>query len=194
MFAWEQRKLRKTNTFFTDGNYGEAYPKSSDMTNSNDGVPFLTGGNLKDGQIDITDVNYITKKKHEELTSGHLIEDDIIIAVRGSLGALGYVNKKNIDWNINSQLAILRTNKTELIGKYLLQFLLSSRGQIELTKRQTGSALKQLPIKALKDINIPITSIREQQKIGQFFNNLDSLITLHQRKVKYLISTSVVYL
>ena len=152
------------------------------MTNSNDGVPFLTGGNLKDGQIDITDVNYITKKKHEELTSGHLIEDDIIIAVRGSLGALGYVNKKNIDWNINSQLAILRTNKTELIGKYLLQFLLSSRGQIELTKRQTGSALKQLPIKALKDINIPITSIREQQKIGQFFNNLDSLIALHQRK------------
>ena len=184
--AWEQRKLRKTNTFFTDGNYGEAYPKSSDMTNSNDGVPFLTGGNLKDGQIDITDVNYITKKKHEELTSGHLIEDDIIIAVRGSLGALGYVNKKNIDWNINSQLAILRTNKTELIGKYLLQFLLSSRGQIELTKRQTGSALKQLPIKALKDINIPITSIREQQKIGQFFNNLDSLITLHQRKLEHL--------
>lgn len=183
---WEQRKLRKTNTFFTDGNYGEAYPKSSDMTNSNDGVPFLTGGNLKDGQIDITDVNYITKKKHEELTSGHLIEDDIIIAVRGSLGALGYVNKKNIDWNINSQLAILRTNKTELIGKYLLQFLLSSRGQIELTKRQTGSALKQLPIKALKDINIPITSIREQQKIGQFFNNLDSLITLHQRKLEHL--------
>ncbi|MDE7024027.1 MAG: restriction endonuclease subunit S, partial [Ligilactobacillus sp.] len=93
----------------------------------------------------------------------------------------GYVNKKNIDWNINSQLAILRTNKPELIGKYLLQFLLSSRGQIEFSKRQTGSALKQLPIKALKDINIPITSIKEQQKIGQFFNNLDSLITLHQR-------------
>ena len=67
-----------------------------------------------------------------------------------------------------------------------MQFLLSSRGQIELTKRQTGSALKQLPIKALKDINIPITSIREQQKIGQFFNNLDSLITLHQRKPKYI--------
>ena len=67
-----------------------------------------------------------------------------------------------------------------------MQFLLSSRGQIELTKRQTGSALKQLPIKALKDINIPITSIREQQKIGQFFNNLDSLITLHQRKLEHL--------
>ena len=121
------------------------------------------------------------------ITRANLPKKDRDFSKSSSPGAIfNNVNKKNIDWNINSQLAILRTNKTELIGKYLLQFLLSSRGQIELTKRQTGSALKQLPIKALKDINIPITSIREQQKIGQFFNNLDSLITLHQRKLEKL--------
>ncbi|MDY5204239.1 MAG: restriction endonuclease subunit S [Gemmiger sp.] len=180
--AWEQRKLGDTNTYFTDGNYGEAYPKPSDMTDSSEGVPFLTGSNLKGGRLDITGVSYITKEKHEKLTSGHLIEDDIVIAVRGSLGALGYVNKENSGWNINSQLAILRTDKTELSGKYMLQFLLSGNGQIELLKRQTGSALKQLPINAIKDVDIPITSIEEQSKIGQYFVNLDSLITLHQRK------------
>ncbi|MGN8964082.1 hypothetical protein ACTNB3_15800, partial [Bariatricus sp. HCP28S3_D3] len=37
--VWEQRKLGATNTFFTDGNYGEAYPKSSDMTDSGSGIP-----------------------------------------------------------------------------------------------------------------------------------------------------------
>ena len=178
--SWEQRKLGDTNTYFTDGNYGEAYPKPSDMTDSSEGVPFLTGGNLKGGRLDITDASYITKEKHEKLTSGHLVEDDIVIAVRGSLGALGYVNKGNSGWNINSQLAILRTDKTELSGKYLLQFLLSGNGQIELIKRQTGSALKQLPINAIKDVDIPITSIEEQQKIGAYFSNLDHLITLHQ--------------
>lgn len=182
LFAWEQRKLGDTNTYFTDGNYGEAYPKPTDMTDSNEGVPFLTGGNLKDGRLDITDASYITKEKHEKLTSGHLIEDDIVIAVRGSLGALGYVNIGNSGWNINSQLAILRTDKTELSGKYLLQFLLSGNGQIELIKRQTGSALKQLPINAIKDVNIPITSIEEQNKIGEYFNSLDHLITLYQRE------------
>ena len=35
---------------------------------------------------------------------------------------------------------------------------------------------------------------KEMQKIGKVITNLDSLIALHQRKVKYLISTSVVYL
>ena len=28
---WEQRKLGETNTFFTEGNYGEAYPKRPAM-------------------------------------------------------------------------------------------------------------------------------------------------------------------
>ena len=179
---WEQRKLGATNTFFTDGNYGEAYPKSSDMTDSGSGIPFLTGGNLKDGKLSLDGASYITPEKHSKLTSGHLLEDDIVIAVRGSLGALGYVNTDNSGWNINSQLAILRTDKSELYGKFLIQYLLSWTGQNELLKRQTGSALKQLPIGAIKDVEVPITSIAEQGKIGEYFSNLDNLITLHQRK------------
>ncbi len=179
---WEQRKLGATNTFFTDGNYGEAYPKSSDMTDSGSGVPFLTGGNLKDGKLSLDGASYITPEKHSKLTSGHLLEDDIVIAVRGSLGALGYVNTDNSGWNINSQLAILRTDKSELYGKFLIQYLLSWTGQNELLKRQTGSALKQLPIGAIKDVEVPITSIAEQEKIGEYFDSVDHLITLHQRK------------
>ena len=179
---WEQRKLGETKTFFTDGNYGEAYPKSSDMVDSSIGVPFLTGGNLKNGKLDSSGASYISKEKHELLTSGHLICDDIVIAVRGSLGALGYVNSDNSGWNINSQLAILRTDKEELNGKFLLHFLLSENGQKELLRRQTGTALKQLPIGAIKDVDIPITSIDEQVKIGEYFATLDHLITLHQHK------------
>ena len=185
---WEQRKLGATNTFFTDGNYGEAYPKSSDMTDSGSGIPFLTGGNLKDGKLSLDGASYITPEKHSKLTSGHLLEDDIVIAVRGSLGALGYVNTDNSGWNINSQLAILRTDKSELYGKFLIQYLLSWTGQNELLKRQTGSALKQLPIGAIKDVEVPITSIAEQGKIGEYFSNLDNLITLHQRKLDKLKS------
>ncbi len=153
------------------------------MADSSEGVPFLTGGNLKEGKLDISGASYITKEKHEKLISGHLVEDDIVIAVRGSLGSLGYVNKGNSGWNINSQLAILRTDKKELYGKFLLQFLISDVGQNELLKRQTGSALKQLPIGAIKDVEVPITSVEEQNQIGEYFSNLDHLITLHQRKL-----------
>jgi type I restriction-modification system large specifity subunit len=138
---WEERKLGEIRTFFTDRNYGELYPKQSDMTNKSNGIPFLTSGNLNNGNLDLTNASYITKSKHEELTSGHLVEDDVVIAVRGSLGSLGYVNKSNEGWNINSQLAILRTDKSILKGKFLIQYLLSDKAQAELLSRITGSAL-----------------------------------------------------
>ena len=184
--AWEQRKLMETNTSFTDGNYGESYPSGNDMSDSRNGVPFLRGSNLKNGKLDNSGANYITLEKHKELTSGHLVYDDIVIAVRGSLGALGYVDIDNVDWNINSQLAIIRTDKSELNGAFVIQFLSSNKGQKELLSRQTGTALKQLPIKQLQDVPVPKPELAEQNKISEFFRQLDDTIALHQRKLDLL--------
>jgi len=182
LFSWEQRKLGDTNTFFTDGNYGNDYPTANEMSDSVNGVPFLRGSNLNNGAINLVDVNYITKQKHNLLTSGHTKFDDIIIAVRGSLGNCGYVAKQFIDININSQLAIIRTDKNELSGLFLIEYLLSSLGKKEINRNITGTALKQLPINSLKMINIKYPSINEQEKISILLSKLNASITLHQQE------------
>ena len=178
--SWSLRKLSDTQTDFKDGNYGEAYPKDTDLTSSTQGVPFLRGSDLDNGKLTLTNARYITQSKHNELISGHLIEDDIVIAVRGSLGSLGYVGPDNEGWNINSQLAIIRTRKIELIGNYLIQFLLSNRGKKEILSHITGTALKQLPIKQLKNIKVPIPKIEEQSAIGSLFRTLDDLLASYK--------------
>lgn len=178
--SWSLRKLSDTQTDFKDGNYGEAYPKETDLTSSTQGVPFLRGSDLDNGKLTLTNARYITQSKHNELISGHLIEDDIVIAVRGSLGLLGYVGPDNEGWNINSQLAIIRTRKIELIGNYLIQFLLSNRGNKEISSHITGTALKQLPIKQLKNIKVPIPKIEEQSAIGSLFRTLDDLLASYK--------------
>lgn len=183
---WEERKLGDTKTHFTDGNYGESYPSAKDMSDKENGVPFLRGSDFSNGYLDSSNANYIRPEKHAELTSGHIQQDDIILAVRGSLGTLGYATQENEGWNINSQLAILRTNKSEISGKFLIQYLLGSKGQKEILSRNTGTALKQLPIKQLKDIPVPVPTLEEQQKIGLFFKQLDNTIALHQRKLELL--------
>ncbi|MDT2490266.1 restriction endonuclease subunit S [Enterococcus avium] len=45
---------------------------------------------------------------------------------------------------------------------------------------------RNLEIDSFYQIKIATPSIKEQEKIGTFFNNLDSLITLHQRKLDLL--------
>jgi type I restriction enzyme S subunit len=39
-----------------------------------------------------------------------------------------------------------------------------------------------------KDYKIFVTKLEEQIKIGNFFKNIDDLITLHQRKFRFLIN------
>ncbi|AXP42401.1 type-I specificity determinant subunit [Staphylococcus aureus] len=183
---WSYKTLEELNSFFTDGNYGESYPKSEDMSDKNDGVAFLRGSNLKKGRITLEDANYISKKKHSELTTGHLFLDDIVIAVRGSLGAVGYVNENMVGNNINSQLAIIRTSSSLLYGKYLLYYLMSNQGKKELLSRVTGTALKQLPIKQIKQIKVPVPKLHEQHKIANFLSELDNLIDNQTEKMEIL--------
>ena len=104
------------------------------------------------------------------------------------------MDKVNVDWNINSQLAIIRTDKNELSGAFIIQFLSSNRGQKELLSRQTGTALKQLPIKQLKDISVPVPNIEEQNKISDFLKKFDDTITLHQNKLEQLRSIKNAFL
>ncbi len=185
---WEIKKLSEVNTFFSDGNYGNDYPRTSDLTDKLKGVPFLRGSNIVNGKLTEINANYITKEKHIQLVSGHLYYDDIVIAVRGSLGVLGYVDYQNVGWNINSQLAIIRTDKKQLSGSYLLQFLLSPKGQFSIISKISGSALKQLPISQVKELSIPITVLKEQTQIGNFFKTLDEQINLQEQKHQKLIN------
>ena len=46
---WECRKLGDLDIYVSDGNYGEMYPKTSEMKDS--GVAFIRANNLKDGKL-----------------------------------------------------------------------------------------------------------------------------------------------
>ena len=53
--------------------------KKTDLTSPIRGVPFLRGSDLDNGKLTLTNARYITQSKHNELISGHLIEDDIVV-------------------------------------------------------------------------------------------------------------------
>ncbi|PTF65904.1 restriction endonuclease subunit S [Staphylococcus cohnii] len=183
---WKHETLNELNCYFTDGNYGESYPKSDDMSNFEEGVAFLRGSNIKKGRIVLDNANYISREKHNELVSGHLYLGDIVIAVRGSLGAVGYVEKNIEGQNINSQLAIIRTLDTKIVSRFLIYYLMSNFGQKELLSKVSGTALKQLPLKQIKSFKTPLPENKEQDKISDFFYKLDKIINKQIKKIDRL--------
>ncbi len=186
--AWEQRKLLDIVDVL-DGDRGKNYPKEKDFRDTGHTL-FLNASNVTKEGFLFEDTQYISEEKSNVMGSGKLQLDDIVVTSRGSLGHLAWYNteiKAIVPYaRINSGMLILR-KKSDISLAYLYQFMKSHKGQNQISFMSFGSAQPQLTKKGVEnlDVSLPL-KIEEQQKIGDFFNSLDNLITLHQRKLEKL--------
>jgi len=171
------KKISDLPIYIADGNYSAKYPKSDEFISS--GVPFIRANNFKNNTIVDDGLYYISQKKHSVLKKGHLKTGDVLITTRGNIGTIAIVPKKFNDANINAQIVLLRTTDPSLDNKYLMWVFKSNAVKDQLQKLQTGTALKQLPIKKLLGVKIPIIPVVNQKRIVKILDKADSL---HQKR------------
>ena len=173
---WEKLKLSEVCQI-GDGNHSSNYPKASEMVDH--GIPFIRSGNIQNGFLVKKDLKFISPEKHKILKKGHLQEGDVLINNRGEIGKLAIVTEDFHGSNLNSQIAWLRPDD-RLISSYLYYYLNSPVVSSSLYAQQTGTALQQLTIKRLKNIEIPIPPIEEQQsiliKLDKAYSEIDKAI------------------
>ena len=181
---WEQRKLSDIVDVL-DGDRGKNYPTSDDFDDSGHTL-FLNASNVTNEGFLFQDNQFITEEKSNSMGNGKLEEDDIIITSRGSLGHIAWYNTGILRLvpyaRINSGMLILR-NKQEIETEYLYHFLKSDKGQSQISFMSFGSAQPQLTKKGVESLEVVLPPKSDEQlKIGDYFDHLDHLITLHQRK------------
>ena len=72
---------------------------------------------------------------------------------------------------------------------YLAYMLRSSSIRSDLTLLAQGISRFNISKNKVMELSVPVPSAAEQKQIGQYFARLDSLITLHQRKLELLRNT-----
>ena len=180
-YVWEQRKLGEVVEFF-NGDRSSRYPNDSDMVP--EGIPFINAGDLVSGRVKLDTANKITEEKYNELSGAKIQRGDIIYCLRGTLGKNAFVD--NFDaGTVASSLVDIRPKK--IVGKYLFQVLNSDIEYRQRTVNDEGAAQPNLSAKNLSLFDIPMPSEFEQEKIALYFDTLDHLITLHQRKIYIFI-------
>ena len=131
------------------------------------------------GHVKLDTANKITEKKYNELSGAKIQLGDIIYCLRGTLGKNAFVDNFDIG-TVASSLVDIRPK--EIVGKFLFQVLNSD---IEFRQRilnDEGAAQPNLSAKNLSMFEIPNPSRAEQIKVAEYFENLDNIISLHQRK------------
>ena len=78
------------------------------------------------------------------------------------------------------------TEKFDL--NYLAYVLRSESFRKEMTFLAQGISRYNISKNKVMEVEIPVPTLDEQIKVGQYFSNLDNLITLHQRKYDKLVN------
>lgn len=75
------------------------------------------------------------------------------------------------------------TEKFDL--NYLAYVLRTESFRKEMTFLAQGISRYNISKNKVMEVEIPIPSLDEQSRVGQYFKNLDTLITLHQRQTDF---------
>ena len=176
---WEERKLGDISDFITKG----ATPTTYGFDWVDDGIPFFRNDAIKNNQFVYGEYSFISEKAHEVLKRSEITRDDILIAITGEIGKVGIVPQDVKKANINQHIARIRIVKNA-VPYFVYQSLSTDVQQKRYNVIKTGISMPQLSLEQIRDTVILSPSLDEQKKVAEFFNNLDNIITIHQRKLE----------
>lgn len=177
--AWEQRKLEDWGTFY----YGHSCPKWSVTADAT--TPCIRYGEL------------YTKfgTKIDRVFSYTNMPTDKLRFSKGTEVLIPRVGEDPMDYNhctwlsmpdvaIGEMISVFNTEQNPLFAATMFNATL----QKEFAMRVEGGSVTNLYFEKLKIIEVSFPKKEEQEKIASFFEEIDHLITLHQRKCDELQS------
>ena len=172
---WEQRKLPEFVSFFNGLTYT---PDDVQET----GTLVLRSSNVKNGEIVDADNVYVSDKV---ATSENVQEGDIIVVVRNGSRALIGKHAQIKASMPNTVIGAFMSGIRSEYSSFVNALLDTSAFENEVAKNM-GATINQITGYMFSKMEFMIPSEEEQQKIGEYFSNLDNLITLHQRELEKL--------
>ncbi|MCO4563131.1 hypothetical protein Si085_01883 [Streptococcus infantarius subsp. infantarius] len=177
---WEQRKLGEVGT----ARSGVGFP---DVEQGGvEGIPFfkVSDMNIEGNENELVIANNYVTTEQISRKKWNVI-NDVPAIFFAKVGAAVMLNRKRLVrfpflLDNNTMAYVFNKNVWNCdFGKTLFETL-------DLTKLTQVGALPSYNASDVENIHINIPNKDEQQKIGEYFSNLDHLITLHQRKCEQL--------
>lgn len=174
---WEERKLDSFVTFYSGLTY------SPDDIVKEKGTLVLRSSNVQFGSIVNADNVYVNPSV---VNSEDVLEGDIIVVVRnGSRNLIGkHAQVKRA--MPNTVIGAFMTGIRSKVPNFLNVLLDTKQFQKEINKN-LGATINQITTGSFKKMSFLVSeNIKEQEKIGNFFEILDKKIQLQQQKIDLL--------
>lgn len=170
--TWEQRKVFE----LAEKTYGGGTPATSNEAFWNGNIPWIQSSDILDGKLfGVEPRKHITQEGLNNSATQLVPENSIAIITRVGVGKLAFMP---FSYTTSQDFLSLSKLNTE---PFFTVYACYKKLQSELNAVQ-GTSIKGITKDELLAKIIMVPKYAEQQKIGVFFKQLDTLITLHQRE------------
>ena len=181
---WEQRKLGDISEIKT-------WPFGSTLHADDyvsDGIPIITTEHFKTGllPIDKCGLPQVSENDFSRLSAYILNAGDIVFSRVGSVDINALITPFQSTWLFSGR--VLRVRPQNKNSSQFLHTLLETEDvKNDIRTRAVGQTMPSINTEILKTtpLRLPESTL-EQEQLGKYFLNLDTLITLHQRKLEKL--------
>ena len=175
---WEQRKLGEVANY-RRGSFPQPYGKT-EWYDGEGAMPFVQVADITDNMNLVED----TKQKISKLAQPMSVfaeKGAILVTLQGSIGRVAIAQYGTF---VDRTVLIFEKYQGEIDATFWAYII--KQKFIEEARKAPGGTIKTITKEALSDFNLFVPDYQEQKKIGEYFQNLDNLITLHQRKLEKL--------
>lgn len=135
------------------GPFGSAIKK---IDYKEEGIPLIRISNItKDGYLDYADIVYISEELSNNLVRTQVLEGDIVISQRGSLGQCAIVDGKYEKLNISANIIAIKNIKY-VSAVFLRDYMLSVVGQTLLERSVSGQVQQKITTQDIGDVLVPL--------------------------------------
>jgi type I restriction enzyme S subunit len=134
-----------------------------------------TQDNIKEGKYP-----FYVRSATIERSNRFLFDEEAVLTVGDGVGTGKVYHYVNGKYDLHQRVYRMFDFK-EVIGKYFYLFF-SNNFQERVTSMTAKSSVDSVRLEMISEMLIKYPSLTEQQQIGTFFQNLDTLITQHQQK------------
>ena len=172
---WEVKKLGEIAEKIGDGLHGT--PSYTDESN----YYFINGNNLINGKIEITENTKKIDAKTFLKNDKNLRKNTLLISINGTIGNIAKYNNENV--MLGKSVGYFNFEENSDFLYFVLQ---TSPVQEHFKSELTGSTIKNLSLKTLRETNLRLPSQDEQQKVASFLSLIDERITTQSKIINDL--------
>jgi type I restriction enzyme, S subunit len=177
---WEKKKLGDVSEKINSGKT----PFGGERVYTQTGILFLRSQNIIDNKLSFENSIYIPEKINNTMNNSVVKPKDILLNITGaSLGRSCVVPEDFATGNVNQHVCIIRINQAN--DPYFIQPIFASEiGQKLFNTLQTGSGREGLNFGSIRKIVLSFPSLKEQNKIANFFKAIDEKINHCQMQIE----------